>query len=677
MISQITERIKQFTNPGRITNRACHIAIALTLGSLLLTTGQKIMAFDSSYDDILFLFRAKDLQAFRWLGHYNHMTLIKGMFYPLWIAVVHMAGIPLIISQHILYIFACIVTVIALSPWLQSSGMKIFLYSFLLLNPMSFDFPATRVLREGIYPSLTLLVVACSFALISRIDRTTKDIAKWSVGLGVSLSAFWLTREEGIWITPFLIIILGVASILLWRKKPVQWPKIVVLGALPFTILAISLGTVATVNKLSYGIFSTVEFKNSDFLDAYGALSRVKPSHLNPYYPVQKETREKIYSVSATFGELKPFLEGQVGAAWTATSCTGLGLCDDIGGGCFVWALREAVAASGHYESGKSAIGYYRRLASEINAACENGRLDCLPPRSTMMPVWHDEYNRPFVNAVIDSTVFLSKFSGFYVQPMASTIPMSLFDLFSTMTHDRISPPQTNMLNISGWAFNPNSSTLSFSVLKNDGEKADATLKRIASPDVYKYFFNKNKDIPGAREARFLLTTSCYPGCYLLIEPCCGIPSKIPLDGSVKGGETASLNFAFDNLSVAPTITSYSTGVDKAKIFILDKIGRFYQTIMPTLTILSFIGYCISTFFIVRQRLAPERWFVATALLIAIIVRIILLAILQTTSFPSINTIYLAPAYPLLLLFQFLALTEFVILFRNRSNSDSKKTPTV
>ena len=56
-----------------------------------------------------------------------------------------------------------------------------------------------------------------------------------------------------------------------------------------------------------------------------------------------------------------------------------------------MWALRDAVAAAGHYASGHHANAFYRRLAGEINAACDDGSLSCLPFRATMAPPfrWH------------------------------------------------------------------------------------------------------------------------------------------------------------------------------------------------------------------------------------------------------------------------------------------------
>ena len=72
-----------------------------------------------------------------------------------------------------------------------------------------------------------------------------------------------------------------------------------------------------------------------------------------------------------------------------------------IPGGWFMWALRDAVAAAGHYSSGTAAADYYRRLANEINIACDEGRLECYGRRATMMAPWHSEYNSYLKNSLV------------------------------------------------------------------------------------------------------------------------------------------------------------------------------------------------------------------------------------------------------------------------------------
>ena len=95
-----------------------------------------------------------------------------------------------------------------------------------------------------------------------------------------------------------------------------------------------------------------------------------------------------------------------MGKGWSVHGCKALSVCDDIAGGWFMWALRDAVAAAGHYASGPSAADYYRRLAREINAACADHNLDCEPERASLMPSWRGEYARPLSNTIVRAAIF-------------------------------------------------------------------------------------------------------------------------------------------------------------------------------------------------------------------------------------------------------------------------------
>ncbi|MGO9016252.1 MAG: hypothetical protein ACLQF0_14880 [Dissulfurispiraceae bacterium] len=647
--------------------------IILTIAKLLLISGQELRPNLSGYDDLHFLSVAEKLKTSCWLGSYDQQTLVDGMFFPLWIAVTSSAGMPLLFSQHVLYVIACAVMVTALRPSLQTSGTRLFLYAFLLFNPISYAVPyTTQVTRESVYCSLTLLVVACAAGLMLRIEWPVKKICQWSIALGLLLSSFWLTREEGVWITPLLVIMLGSAMVFLWRKKPVQWSKMLILGALPIIILVVCVGTVAGINKIRYGIFATVELKNSNFIDAYGALSRVKSSSWKQYYPVPKDVREKIYAVSPAFREIEPFLDGSLGERWMAYGCNQAGLCDDIGGGWFLSAFRESVTAAGHHSSGTAAMAYYRRLASEINAACDSHLLDCLPPRSTMMPVWHSEYNKQFLDTILLAASNITGLSGFTVQPEPRIMPTDKLDYFRAMTRERISSPSTG-LSISGWVVDLQGLALRFSIINKNGAKADSAVEREFSPGLYEFFLKRGQDIPSARRAGFNIITSCSSDCSLLIESDKGISKNIPLDGTIENSLDNSLALHLNFVKAVPIYPTISTSVERTKLLLLDKVGKFYQRIMPALAILSLAGYFLVTYFVLQRRLAPERWLIATSLFISIAGRIVLLSIINVSLYPSIHIRYLSPVYPLLLLFEFLAVTDCLVLVRTRFISTSYK----
>ncbi len=61
----------------------------------------------------------------------------------------------------------------------------------------------------------------------------------------------------------------------------------------------------------------------------------------------------------------------QSGCAWYPWTC------GDIAGGWFFWALRDAAAQEGHYETPAAAADFFGRLRDQVVTACHQGLLAC------------------------------------------------------------------------------------------------------------------------------------------------------------------------------------------------------------------------------------------------------------------------------------------------------------
>ena len=251
-----------------------------------------------------------------------------------------------------------------------------------LLNPVV-QSTHLRVCRAGSapherLPKPDLADSSLRLGLFTYRERPRRQLVAWSFALGLALSAFWLTREEGVWLAPSLALIVGFSAYTLWRSSNADLRARLIIHVVPFLILGSALLTVSALNKAYYGVFATVEFKAPAFLSAYGSLCRVEHAHWRRYIPVPKETREEIYRYSPAFAELRPFLEGAIGDGWTVPSASlpgGEDIAKEMAGGWFMWALRDAVAAAGYCQNGKSAMDFYSRLAREVNRACDDGGL--------------------------------------------------------------------------------------------------------------------------------------------------------------------------------------------------------------------------------------------------------------------------------------------------------------
>ena len=462
--------------------------ITLSFIKIWIVTGQTLFAIDGRHDDRLFLNIADNLAHGKWLGDYNNLTLAKGMFYPLFVAAAYRIGVPLLLAQQMLYIFACLLLVMAVRPTVRPPLMLLFIFALLLFNPMSYDVGlATMVTREGIYPALALMVAGLTAGFMVRLHRPCRTPLWWSSGLGLAISAFWLTREEGVWILPFIFICAGFSMVRTWRTNPAYRLRLLY-WALPLSICLLFSGIVAGLNKLHYGIFTTVEFKEPAFVSAYGALTRVKHTNWSPYVLVPRETRDRIYEASPSFSELRPFLEGDIGRQWSTPLnkrvineqmekdpffaekikeylrkneddlIVKLWVSEkarvfdgtQIPGGWFMWALRDAVAAAGHYSSGTAAADYYGRLAHEINIACNEGRLECYGKHATMMAPWHSEYNSYLKNSLIKGIRLLADFEEPDLLTQPGVISEESLTAFKRLTRERLSPAHVE---IKGWAF--------------------------------------------------------------------------------------------------------------------------------------------------------------------------------------------------------------------------------
>ena len=75
---------------------------------LWLVASDEVVARLSPYDQQRYAEMARELAAGRWLGAYDHYTLVREATYPLWMVAVLAAGVPLRIANEALLAFGVI-----------------------------------------------------------------------------------------------------------------------------------------------------------------------------------------------------------------------------------------------------------------------------------------------------------------------------------------------------------------------------------------------------------------------------------------------------------------------------------------------------------------------------------------------------------------------------------------
>ena len=389
-------------------------AILVTVLKLWLTNSQTVFAIGPAFhDDQLFVKLAAHIINGEWLGPYDQFTLAKGPLFPLFIAATFWIGLPLIFAQQLFYAGACTVLTVAMRPWLRNSALQCGFYLLLLLNPISYDAAnLTRLMRQNLYTPLALLTIAGLIMLFSRRRETVRRMFFPAILAGLSFGGFWLTREESVWLLPAVgLLFLGIWGSL--RQEVFQRWRSLISGTAIFVFAAATpIITISTLNWQHYGWFGTVEFRDANFKDAYGALTRPQVGPTLDQVPVTREMREATYKVSPTFAKLQPYLEGPVGEHWADN--TRFATADrQIRGGWFMWALRDAVVAAGLAPDAKAVSLFYCQVADEVNQACDDGSLSSRPARSGFLPILHLGLARPIYDTAIEYTRYFYTFSGF------------------------------------------------------------------------------------------------------------------------------------------------------------------------------------------------------------------------------------------------------------------------
>jgi hypothetical protein len=423
------------------------IAVALVLFQLWLVSAQTIYAIGGAeVDDALFVNLTKHLLRGDWLGPYNQYTLAKGPMYSLFMAGVFLSGVPLFIAQQLLYVVACGLLCRALRPLVRSEIVRLGLFAVLLFNPITYCGTVTlRVQRQNIVPALVLLIIAGLVALYARRDAAKRKLVPWSVLTGIALGAFWLTREEAVWLIPTVGLMWGTAILAVWLDRAPDRKARIAVFLIPGILWTASVGTIASINWRYYGVFTTCEFRQSDFKAAIGSLLRIHPRQFRPFLPITRELRERAYAVSPTFAELRPYFEGSLGESWAKVSFEASHIPPserEIPVGWHIWAIREAVIASGHGKTGAEAMAFYAQMAREINDACDRGLIEAGPHRTGFLSPLPADVVAPLLDGCRHAVLYIANFDETTVETPMSAGPEDRLRLFADLTRARLAPPE-------------------------------------------------------------------------------------------------------------------------------------------------------------------------------------------------------------------------------------------
>ena len=311
---------------------------------------------------------------------------------------------------------------IGLLAWaiLRVTGHRVLALSIFILlaiHPAAFVPEMMRVVRDQIYWAQTLIVFALFTIVLLVPFRSRWATGGLSVVAGLVLGWTWLTREEGVWLLPGLLILAAGSFFFARKAAGSRWAK---LGYLALAVVGFAAvqASFMTINRIEYGSFVGVDVKESNFVRVLDDLQSVQIGKM-PHVPVSNDAMVAIGTICPDFAPLalEMIPGGRLAAGWEQWGCKAYpSTCGQIAGGWFMWALRDAAADNGAYASPAAASKAFGQIADEVEAACKAGKLPCRASPIPFMPPlsWGQIANIPSSLLAVASKI------GFWNVPLGS-----------------------------------------------------------------------------------------------------------------------------------------------------------------------------------------------------------------------------------------------------------------
>ncbi len=590
---------------------------------------------NASLDDALFIKNSQHLASFHWLGPFNQTTLAKGTFFPIFLALNSYLGVPVTLSIALFYALAVWLFVRALLLHGLSRWGAWLVFVVVLFQPAIFP---TRIIRDYIYHSLALLVLAGILSIWSQ-TQVQRRFNPNTFLFGLAWGAFWLTREEGVWILPGVAVFLAYQFFSLRNSRLQMWALargifVYLLGALVLPVC------VASLNWLNYGAFQTVDFKSRNFEAALNRLNSVSIEREVPYVPVPAEKRALIYKVSPSFRKLEDYLEVR-GRAWMQPGCAHYPMtCGDYAGGWFMWALRDAVADAGFYRQPGAADQFFASLASEIDIACREGALACKESVLPFLPQIPAQ-NLSKIPAAVKEALALS----LYWTPISLSDGESwgsggvLNDMGLFLGNPKRTPTLAEQVStFSGWYYGADGEWLE-SICDRSGQTVVVAIERLNSPDIAAHVGDST-----ATQQRFGMSFKDSENCKIVASK-----SKNEVLSASDALRLPSASVQLGSGSIHFDHRSSGTKSFEAALQVKKLLAKVFQWIGAPLIGLSLICYLGTLIFsIVYKQYRSPLLCIASMLWILYGVRVVLVVLIDISSFPAVNYLYLTPVFPML-----------------------------
>lgn len=235
------------------------------------------------HDDWIMVHMADALRSGQWLGEYNDLTLTKGMFFPLYLAVLNFLRLSYLSVSALLYTVSCMIFVYALRPPFEEVLGLLYALSGASVEPgvlFGAGVPARVPQQHFLYSGTADL--RWPAGPVAQTQRTGEEADSVASDRRSGHGYVLLYPEDAIWVEPFLLVFLLVylGTMFFSWKKGAQ-ARICGKGSAGAFALPQRLGRrtadCAMENDNHYNIRLTNELQKGGFAEMYKSMMAVKP----------------------------------------------------------------------------------------------------------------------------------------------------------------------------------------------------------------------------------------------------------------------------------------------------------------------------------------------------------------------------------------------------------------
>lgn len=627
------------------------------------------------HDDWIMVHLAETLRNGQWLGEYSDLTLTKGMFFPLYLALCNFLHLSYLNVTALWYTVSCMLFVYGLRPLLKKAQAMGLLYLALLWNPVSYSVQAfQRVYRNSISYIQVLLIFGGFLALYLRRKEPLKKQILWVLTAALGTVSFFYTREDAIWVAPFLFVFLAVylGNVICLFKQTGERRYIGkgLLVLAPFLCLWLTGQLIAAQNEAHYGIRTANELQDSGFAEMYKSMMAVKPEEDIPGVTLTREKIARMCDACPTLKKLEPYFDSSR-EYWAGPE----GDADtwEVRDGWVFWIVRTALAQAGYYENGAAANDICLQIRDELEEAMDKGLLErqaTMP--STYMSPWREGYLGDLFGALGKAIAYTSTYEEMetlvylYSEPDENGGNL----LFERITGDKTVWHESNLIELAGWyAVYEGMEHVTLQAETAEGEVIERA-EFLESGDIAAYLEGQGKTVPGAEKCRFhlkLYVEDKAQPVYLKSYRDGRLLDTYELGTTTEGFETESARLNLDWYWDVPERHGLLADI-AYKGVILNGIRQIYHYSGGVLAVLGFGAWLFLSagllkgvwLGVFRKKKAAagqsiDEWLVLTSLLFSYLVLLGGISYSEISGWNAILYWYLSGAYPVMIAFEVLA----------------------